>query len=84
MDTQDKPDYDYLAAGFNPFMSRSIDAAAAIAVPSGVREINYDQQQVSGSLGSTLRVGNISIDGVTGRISIYDDNTNEVVRIGAQ
>ena len=34
------------------------------------------------SLGDAIKVGNISIDGRNGRISVFDDAGNEVVRIG--
>lgn len=76
--------YDYTAAGFDKFLSRSIDdiqqqnldstGPASLAIP-------FDRTQTSGSLGNIIRVGNISIDGVKGRISIYDGD-NEVVRLG--
>ena len=82
--------HDYTDAGFSPFMTRSIDETGAADLDGEAqvaqmnsREINYDQSPVTGSLGSVIQIGNIKIDGVTGRISIYDDNGNEVTRIGA-
>lgn len=82
-DQTQQPDYDYSAAGFDDFMSRSIDSGAQGSAPIPVRQVNFDQQQISGSLGDILRIGSIFLDGVTGRISIYDGDTkNEVVRLG--
>ena len=82
-----KNDYDYETAGFDPFLSRSIDQVGATLADSEnmnySRQMNFDQQQVSGSLGDVLRVGNIQLDGVQGRISVYDGDNNEVVRIGS-
>jgi hypothetical protein len=79
--------YDYTNAGFDPFLTRSIDTIGAPnlqltgdAAPS--QELNYDQSQTSGSLGSALQIGNIILDGTTGRISIIDENGNTVVEIG--
>ena len=85
----DNTSYSYINAGFDPFFSRSIDSNGSlnldqtVALQATNREINYDQSQTTGSLGSITRVGNIQLDGVAGRISIYDDNGNEVVRLGA-
>jgi len=82
--------HDYTDAGFSPFMTRSIDETGASNLDGesqvsqlGSREMNYDQSPTTGNLGSVIQIGNIKIDGVTGRISIYDDNGNEVTRIGA-
>jgi hypothetical protein len=44
--------------------------------------MRYDSAQISGMLGDTLRIGNIGLDGTKGRISVFDENNNEVVRIG--
>lgn len=82
-------EYDYQAAGFSAFLTRSIDDSAALnldalssSVQQSTREVNYDHSPTTGGLGSIIRIGNIQLDGVTGRISIYDSNNNEVVRIG--
>jgi hypothetical protein len=80
---------DYSSAGFNAFFNRSIGANAAVSLPSMAssvnrgtsREINYDQSQTSGSLGSVIKVGTIEIDGVGSKISLYE-GSDEVVRIG--
>lgn len=75
-------DYDYTTSGFNDFLSRSIDGGIGQAQAAPVRQVNFDQSQISGSLGDHLRIGSIDLDGTTGRISIFDENENEVVRIG--
>lgn len=89
--TKQDGNYDYLSAGFGPFLTRSIDdigevnldnATDMASVRGGSRELNYDQTQTTGSLGSIVQVGSIQIDGVKGRITIYDDDGNEAVWIG--
>lgn len=81
--------YDYQAAGFSAFLTRSIDDSPALnldslssSVQQSTREVNYDQSPTTGGLGSVLRIGNIQLDGITGRISVYDSNNNEVLRLG--
>jgi hypothetical protein len=79
------PTYSYQDSGFDKFLSRSIDDTAQPNLGTGgpvSNSIAYDRNQVSGSLGDSLRVGRILINGTTGRISIYDEANNEVVRIG--
>jgi hypothetical protein len=83
MDSSGNP-YDYTTAGFDGFLSRSVDNTPRINLAAqgpNSTAIRYDASQVSGSLGNTLQIGGILIDGVSGRISIYSDD-NEVVRIG--
>ena len=83
MNPQDRP-YDYTEAGFDAFLSRSIDNLSQINLDSQgpqTTQVRYDSAQVSGALGDTLRIGSIHLDGVKGRISIYNED-NEVVRIG--
>lgn len=83
-------DYDYSNAGFDSFMSRSIDDTGGQAQattlddqqPTSSNEMNYDSAQQSGSMGNTLQLGKIKLDGDNGRISTFDDDGNEVVRIG--
>ena len=78
-------DYDYIQAGFDGFLSRSIDDFTQVNLSSPgpqTTSIRYDSAQVTGPVGDTYRVGKIFFDGAKGRISIYDDNGNEVVRIG--
>lgn len=81
----DNKDYDYTAAGLDGFLSRSIDnlAQATLDSPGPVSTaVAYDRAQVTGPLGNVLQVGNISLDGINGRISLFDSAGNEVVRIG--
>lgn len=75
-------DYDYETAGFNSFLSRPLVSLEGTPVQAPTRQVNFDQAQVTGALGDTLRIGNILLDGVAGRISVFDDNNNESVRIG--
>lgn len=78
-------DNDYIAAGFDPFLSRSIDNLSQFNLDSQgpvSTQIPFDRAQVSGMLGDTLVIGKIKIDGGKGRISVYDDNGNENTRIG--
>lgn len=77
--------YDYSDAGFDGFLSRSVDNTSQNNLDSQgpiTQSIRYDSQQVSGSMGDTFRVGKILIDGVKGRISGFDENGKEVVRLG--
>lgn len=77
--------YDYTDAGLDAFLSRSVDSVSQVNLDSSGPVSNsqaYDRTQVSGSLGDTIRVGKIQLDGVAGRISVFDDSNNEVVRIG--
>ena len=79
--------YTYRDAGFNRFLRRSIssnpDAVNLKSVARGsTRQLNFDNAQISGSLGDVLRVGRITIDGKEGRQSIFDERQNEVLRLG--
>lgn len=79
--------YTYKDAGFNRFFRRSIgsssDTVNLKSIPGGAgRQLNFDDMQVSGSLGDTLRIGRIPLDGKLGRISILDERDNEVLRLG--
>lgn len=81
----------YTQAGFNGFMRRSIDASAAGTLrqassdfsKTNHQSLNFDSVQTSGTLGDTIQVGDILVDGKNRRISIFDEGrTNEVGRIG--
>ena len=79
--------HDYESAGFNGFFRRSIGsnptATTLRALNSRAsRQLNFDDQQVSGSLGDTLRIGVMYLEGKTGRFKIVDDQIAEVVRLG--
>ncbi len=77
-------DYDYTQAGFDEFLSRSIDDNVQANLDSPAppsNQIRYDSTQVSGMLGDTLRVGRIYINGAEENI-ILSDEQNERLLIG--
>ena len=77
-------DYTYEDSGFDGFLSRSIDNTSQTNLNDPgppTTAIRYDSAQVSGMLGNTLQIGSINLDGVKGRISIFDGE-NEIIRIG--
>lgn len=74
------PDYNYESAGFDAYLSRSIDNVGQSA-PQAM-QVNFDQNQISGSLGDTLRIGSIFLDGKAGSIVIYDDQGVPVAIFG--
>lgn len=78
--------YDYIEAGFDGFLSRSIDDTSQINLdstgPQG-RSQAYDRTQVSGLLGDTLRMGSISMVGKEGSLLVTDDS-NKRVLVGNQ
>lgn len=81
----DNTDYTYTSAGFDGFLMRSIDKTPQVNLndPGPVsKSIAFDRTQASGMLGNILQIGNINLDGVKGRVSIFDSNGNETVRIG--
>ncbi len=82
-------EYTYANAGFDSFMNRSIDMYSAtnldslmVNMPYWQRQLPMDTVQSSGSLGDSITIGSIILDGVTGRISVEDQSGNEVVRLG--
>ena len=80
----DRKDYDYGDAGFDGFMNRSIDSISQFNLDSpgpNVQQVRYDSTQVSGMMGDSLQLGDITMDGVKGRITIFEDG-EEAVRIG--
>ncbi len=92
MDRHGKQDYNYGDAGFSRFFRRSIDNPAvpvanlseyARTATQQAREINFTQSAVSGAMAGVTQIGTkISLDGIEGRISLFDDAGNEVGRIG--
>lgn len=71
-----QPQYDYGTAGFDKFFNRSIDSNPQqnLDTPGPVSTINrYEDQQNTGQYGDKLRVGNILIDGQTGRLSLIEN-----------
>lgn len=74
--------YSYEDAGFDGFLSRSIDNLSRVNLASQGPQstaIRYDSAQVSGMLGDTLRIGNINMEGANNRIILSDDNTNRLL-----
>jgi len=77
--------YSYVSSGYDAFLSRSIDDVAQVNLDSTgptSTAIRYDSAQISGMLGDVLPIGNILIDGVTGRISVFDSTGKEMTRLG--
>lgn len=77
-------DYSYENAGFDSFLSRSIDNLTRVNLDSQgptSTQIRYDSAQVSGMLGDTLQIGGIQLNGVPGNITINDGN-NDFLLIG--
>ena len=81
----------YLDRGFNGFLRRTIASDPTARTLSQMarnagrgNSLNFDTMQVSGSLGDTLEVGKILIDGATGdgRLDGHDDSGNTVWRLG--
>lgn len=80
--------HDYESAGFNRFFRRTLSSdvftTSLRTVPrrSNSNQLNFDTQQISGAMGDALSLGRIRLDGKTGRISVFDERTNEVMRLG--
>lgn len=81
--------YTYAAAGFNGFLTRSLDSNVNAQTLGGGPSfspgppLNFDQTQTSGSFGDVVTIGQrLRLDGTNGRISVEDSNGNEVVRLG--
>lgn len=77
-------DYDYTVSGFDGFLSRSIDSISMTNLDSAGPRSNqmaFDRNLVSGSLGDTLRIGKIYLNGSDGNI-IMNDGGNDVLLIG--
>ena len=70
-------DPDYLAAGFNDFLIRPLVNVVSGSTPPPVRQVNFDQSQITGSLGDIFTVGKILLNGVIGTISTTDENGNK-------
>jgi hypothetical protein len=76
-----RPDsgYDYTAAGFDGFLSRSIDDLSQVNLDSQgpqSKQIRYDDAQVSGFMGDTLQIGKVQITKTN--ITMDDDNNRRL------
>ena len=57
---QDNTDYNYTSAGFDGFLSRSIDKTPQVNLSDQgpvSTAVAFDRTQVSGMLGNTLQIG---------------------------
>lgn len=78
-------DYTYENAGYDSFLSRSVDDNPQVNLDSQgptSTAFRYDSGQSSGSVGDKISIGSVVIDGTKGRISIYDGGV-EIVRLGS-
>jgi hypothetical protein len=74
--------YSYLNAGFDDFLSRSIDNTQRTNLDSPgpvSSQVRYDAAQVSGFLGDTIQIGGVRI---TRKGIIMNDGNNDVLLIG--
>lgn len=75
-------DYSYLDAGFDSFLSRSVDDLNQVTLDStgpASRAVAFDRSQISGPMGDTMRIGNIRINGSDGNIVINDGNNDFLI-----
>jgi hypothetical protein len=80
MMSEDK--YSYEKAGFDAFLSRSIDNTPQFNLDSRgpvSRQVAYDRTQVTGTLGDTLQIGQVRVNRTNITMS---DGTNERLLIG--
>lgn len=79
-------DWDYSKAGFDGFLSRSIDDLSQVNLNSQgpmSTQLRYDSSQVSGFLGDSFWLGGVGLEGKDNRI-ITRDGQNIRVIIGQQ
>lgn len=84
MSTQGDGQYDLTDAGFDGFLSRSVDDTARTNLDSPTntsQQVAFDRNQITGALGDTFRIGRIYFDGSNGTI-IMNDGQNDVLLIG--
>lgn len=84
----EQPRHDYERAGFDAFLTRSIDGPLAnlTSTPAGPppRQIDFDRQQVNGVLGDTFKVGeSVRVNGSDGNI-ILNDGENDRLLLGSK
>lgn len=78
--------YDYTVAGFDAFLTRSIDGGQTAlgtdnfgAMPS--QQLAFDRSQISGVLGDTMRIGRIYLNGSQSNI-VMNDGENDFFFMG--
>ena len=82
-------DYTYESSGLDDFLVRQQDYASPLGSDMGSGELNFDNQQVGGAMADNLRVGgvlsvgDIEIDGNSGKISMYK-NGREILSIDSE
>lgn len=79
---QDNIQYNYVDAGFDSFLSRSIDNLSQANLESqgpASTAIRYDSSQLSGFVGDSFQVGSVRI---TKTGIIMNDGNNDVLLIG--
>lgn len=72
-------DYSYLDAGFDGFLSRSIDNLTQVNLDSPGPQstaIRFDAAQLSGAMSDTMRIGKINLNGSAGNITANDGNND--------
>lgn len=88
----DPLDYNYQSAGFDGFLSRSIDNTPQVTLDTvgpDSTQIRFDSSQLSGYIGSALQTPDTTInaaDGViikNGKLTTYDDDGNQAMFNGA-
>lgn len=73
-------DYNYESAGFDGFLSRSIDSTPQVNLNSQgpvSSSIRYDAAGVSGMLGDTLQLGRVHLNSTN--ITVSDENNVRVL-----
>lgn len=70
----------YETIGFSMYLEKPvISGSAQTESPVMSRNINFDQSQMSGSLGDKIQVGPITIDGVNKRIIVSDGERDRIL-----
>lgn len=77
--------YDYTTAGFNGFLTRSIGGGQPLTLTEAdqqaatTRSISFDRSQITGALGDTLQIGQISLNGAEENIILSDGDNNRLL-----
>ena len=74
----EQTEYNYESSGFSPFLTRPLGSERGIRNAS-IRQVNFDQNQITGSLGDSLQIGNILINGAEGNITVSDGENVRVL-----